>query len=214
MTGGSAQELREADSAAPAPGTIPLSPPADGYTVVELDLGAALAHGRELTMRLRDVIGLPELLVKATASLVERFPLCFARPIDGKRVRRSRTADVGVTMDAGRGRFVPVVVNAGERALCDIARDLTGFRVAALRASFPERDLAGANITITPYDDAVLAVLPGQICALSLAVPEAGREPAHLGLAYDHRFVYGRDAALFLDALRDLLESPETLTSP
>jgi 2-oxoglutarate dehydrogenase E2 component (dihydrolipoamide succinyltransferase) len=213
MTGGSAQELREADSA-PAPGTIPLPRPAPGYTVVDLDLGAALAHGRELTRRLRDVIGLPELLVKATASLVERFPLCFARPIDAKRVRRSRTADVGVTMDAGRGRFVPVVVNAGERTLRDIAHDLTGFRTAALGASFRERDLAGANITISLYDGAVPAVLPGQICALSLAVPGAGREPARLGLAYDHRFVYGRDAALFLDALRDLLEAPETLTKP
>jgi 2-oxoglutarate dehydrogenase E2 component (dihydrolipoamide succinyltransferase) len=63
---------------------------------------------------------------------------------------------------------------------------------------------------------------PGQICSLSLTAPRpevvetrdggfAVRKVILLGLAYDHRFVNGRESAEFLGALRTALEAPEDI---
>ncbi|MFF0249256.1 2-oxo acid dehydrogenase subunit E2 [Streptosporangium sandarakinum] len=195
------------------------------FTAVRVDVTEALAHARRETRRVRALVGLPELLVGATGRLLDRFPLFFAAPVDGRRARPASSAHVGVTVDVGGGMFVPVVRDAGRRPLGEIARDLTRFRETALNGVFRERDLSGGNITVTLHTDAAVVaatpiVFPGQICALSLTAPRpevvaergggfAVRKVITLGLAYDHRFVNGRGSAEFLGALRAALEAPE-----
>lgn len=193
------------------------------FTVMRVDVTDALLFARQETRRLRALIGLPELLVAATGRLLDRFPLFFATPVDGRSVRRAATTGVGVTVDVGRGMSVPVVRDAGRRPLEEIARDLTRFRQTALNGTFRESDLQGGTIIVTLHADAavVLAVpvvFPGQICALSLTAPrpevvetrDGGftvRKVVNLGLAYDHRYVNGRESAEFLGALRTALET-------
>ncbi|MGW0590432.1 2-oxo acid dehydrogenase subunit E2 [Streptosporangium sp. NPDC002607] len=194
------------------------------FTVMRVDVTDALPFARAETRRLRALIGLPELLVQATGRLLDRFPLFFATPVDGRRARRATTAEVGVTVDVGGGMYVPVVRDAGRRPLDEIARDLAGFRKTALSGTFRERDLVGGNIMLTLHTDtsvitAIPIVFPGQICALSLGAPRpevvetregafVTRKVISLGLAYDHRFANGREAAEFLGALRAALEKP------
>jgi 2-oxoglutarate dehydrogenase E2 component (dihydrolipoamide succinyltransferase) len=194
------------------------------FTAMRVDVTEALAFARQETRRLRALIGLPELLVKATGGLLGRFPLCFASPAGAHRARLPAAAGVGVTMDVGRGMVVPVVKDAGGRPLAEIARDLMRLRQAALNGSFREDDLRGGSIMVTLHTEeavvtAVPVVFPGQTCALSLTAPRpevvetaegvfTTRRVVSLGLAYDHRFVNGREAAEFLGALRSALESP------
>ncbi|MEU7693409.1 dehydrogenase [Microbispora sp. SCL1-1] len=193
------------------------------FTAMNVDVTEVLSLARDLTRRLRTLVGLPEMVVKATGGLLDRFPMFFAAPGPGPRARRAATADVGVTVDVGRGLFIPVVRDAGNRPLSEIAGDLVGFRKTALTGSFRERDLQGGAITLTlhTHDGIVFAVpivFPGQTCALSLTAPRpevvqdgpgfAVRKTATVGLAYDHRYINGRDAAEFLGELRTALESP------
>jgi 2-oxoglutarate dehydrogenase E2 component (dihydrolipoamide succinyltransferase) len=104
-----------------------------------------------------------------------------------------------------------------------------GFRVNALRGRFREADLAGGNIGLALSDetDVVSAqplILPPHACMLALCAPQeelrlddAGRVTVrrylHLGLAYDHRVINGRDATLFLAELKRRLEGREHLLS-
>ncbi|MEN3538903.1 2-oxo acid dehydrogenase subunit E2 [Microbispora sp. ZYX-F-249] len=198
------------------------------FTAMNVDVTEVLSLARDLTRKLRALVGLPEMVVKATGGLLDRFPMFFAEPGSdtrgpGLRARRAVTADVGVTVDVGQGLFIPVVRDAGNRTLAEIAADLAGFRTTALSGSFRERDLRGGAITLTlhTHDGIVFAVpivFPGQTCALSLTAPRsevvqdgtgfAVRKTATLGLAYDHRYINGRDAAEFLRELRTALESP------
>ncbi|WP_432921800.1 2-oxo acid dehydrogenase subunit E2 [Microbispora sp. CA-135349] len=193
------------------------------FTAMNVDVTEVLSLARDLTRRLRTLVGLPEMVVKAAGGLLDRFPMFFAEPAPGPRARRAATADVGVTVDVGRGLFIPVVRDVGNRPLAEIAADLVGFRKTALTGSFRERDLQGGAITLTlhTHDGIVFAVpivFPGQTCALSLTAPRsevvqdgsgfAVRKTATIGLAYDHRFINGRDAAEFLGELRTALESP------
>lgn len=194
------------------------------FTAVKLDAGPAIARARVLSKEARALIGLPELLVSAVASLHEQFPMCFAEPVvaDGPggelAVRPSPAPNVGVTVDVGHGLYVPVLRGADRLSLTEIAQRLTAYRTKALRGAFREEDLAGGNIVVTLHTDAAVLlavpiVFPGQTCALSLCAPQhefaldpAGnivkRTTVTLGLAFDHRVVNGREAAMFLNAVR------------
>ncbi|MFI6737722.1 2-oxo acid dehydrogenase subunit E2 [Nonomuraea sp. NPDC050451] len=194
------------------------------FTAVKLDAGPAIARARALSKEARALIGLPELLVSAVASLHGRFPMCFAEPVEADgpggepAVRLSPGPNVGVTVDVGHGLYVPVLRDADRLSLKEIAERLTAYRTKASQAAFREDDLAGGNIVVTLHTDtavllAVPIVFPGQTCALSLCAPQhefaldsAGnivkRTAVTLGLAFDHRLVNGREAAMFLNAIR------------
>lgn len=190
------------------------------YTVVRMDVGPALSRAGELTRQVRRPVGLAELFVEAVASLHGRFPLFFAA-LDGTVARLSDAPHVGVTVDLGEGLYVPVIRDAAGKTMKDIASRLMEFRLAATEGAFRAGDLDGANIVLTLHTegDVVLAipfVFPGQVCALAVTAPQpelalgsdgglTTRTVAHIGLAYDHRLINGRDAAHFLDALKEAL---------
>lgn len=193
------------------------------YAVVRVDVGAAQQAAARLGVRLRAAIGLPELLIAAVAPLHEDFPLCFAEPLDEESALLPDDAHIGVTIDAGRGLFVPVVKNASGQDVERIAQAMRRFRRNAERNEFRAEELDGGNITISLNHEpgvvaAIPVIFPGQTCAVTLtgARTELGlddegtvvpRTVTDIGLAYDHRFVNGRDAVLFLQRIRQALES-------
>ncbi|NUR93107.1 MAG: dehydrogenase [Nonomuraea sp.] len=198
------------------------------FTAVKVDAGPAIARARAAGKEVRALIGLPELLVSAVAALHGEFPMCFAEPVEGPggdlAVRHSDAPNVGVTVDVGHGLYVPVLRDAARLSLKEIAERLTAYRGQAARGAFREDDLAGGNIVVTLHTDAAVLlavpiVFPGQTCALSLCAPQpefaldsAGnvvkRTTVTIGLAFDHRFVNGREAATFLNAVRKALTAP------
>lgn len=189
------------------------------FTAIKVDAGPALARAQRLTKELRVLVGLPELVIQAVAGVHEDHPLFFAEWLDGDFVRYSEAPHVGLTIDVGKGLFVPVVRDAAALTLAQIASAVMGFRMTAMRGSFSPDELTGANILVA-LNDAMLAVPiihPGQSCAVSLCAPEpelrlaedgtvTQRMVVSLGLAYDHRLINGRDALVFLQLLRDVLE--------
>jgi 2-oxoglutarate dehydrogenase E2 component (dihydrolipoamide succinyltransferase) len=191
------------------------------YTAVKIDVTGALEKARSLSRELRILVGLPELIIEALGDLGSRFPLCFAEPIDDESARPAQAVRVGVTMDVGRGLFVPVVRTT--HPVQAVAEELARHRRTALSGAFTEHDLSGGSITLTLHPDngvvlAIPIIFPGQTCSLALTSPapevvplRAGelqvRQRVMLGLAYDHRFVNGRDSAEFLNAIRRSLEA-------
>lgn len=192
------------------------------YSIIEIDVGAAEKTAAEAGRRLRRAVGLPEVLVTTVAPLHRDFPLLFAAVGDSTTARLPDDAHIAVTVDAGNGLFLPVVRNAARLDLDEITSLMDGFRQTALRGKFRPDELAGANITLTLHHQpgivaAIPVVFPGQTCSLALTATRdhvvlsdgeiTTRQIANLGLAYDHRFVNGRDAALFLSAIKETLES-------
>ena len=192
------------------------------YTVIAADVGAAVARASKLMREVRRPVGLVELVVVAVAALHPRFPLFFGRlDASGRGVHPAESPRIGVTLDAGAGLFIPVVRDAAVRPLREVAEELAALRVQAAEGTFRAAELEGANFVVTLHTDpdvvtAVPFVFPGHVCALALtgaraepAVDEQGeivvRTVARIGLAYDHRVVNGRDAAEFLNALKQEL---------
>lgn len=217
----SRNQLAVAEMVTLAHRTIPAA-----HATVAVTIDTALDSLREYSSRIGIPVRLPELLIRAIADVFPRYPLFFATIHDHGEVTLATEARIGVTVDVGRGLTVPVVAGAAVTSLKLIAETLTRFRETALHGRFTEGDLAGSNIGISlPAGEVILVqplVLPGHACMLSLTSPQAVpvlepdgrltcRQVVHIGLAYDHRLVNGRDAAGFLGAVKQSFESPHQL---
>ncbi len=195
------------------------------FTVVRVGMDEALARARRLTDQDGAEVGLVELIVSAVAGLHATYPLLFASLTETGLVDADRPV-LGVTVDAGTGLFLPVVRDAHELSVGDLADTLVGLRMKALRGRLRENDLAGMNflVALNNGPGVVFAqpiIPPGVTCALS--VPDVHHEVriapdgtprvravADLGLAYDHRVVNGAQAGAFLAALADALRHDAT----
>lgn len=197
------------------------------FVAVKARVGASLDLGRRLTREHRCLIGLPELLIKAIAAQHEQFPLCFASPVDPATVRLAPAAQVGITVDVGKGLHIPVIRNVADLSWRELGQTVMGFRLTAMRGAFRPDELVGASLIVALHNDedvtvAVPLVFPGQVCAVSLGAVQQeltltdegevrAESVVQVGLAYDHRVINGSDAVAFLKAIAGLLGAPETL---
>lgn len=196
------------------------------YAAVTVVVDQAVEALQAYSERERVPARLPELMIRCVADLFERFPLFFATALDDGTAALADEARVGVTIDVGRGLYVPVVGGAAIASLRTVTAALAAFRAKALREQLTVADLAGATIGISlPAGDVLFTqplVPPGLACILALGstqpVPwldpdgvRVERHVAYLGLSYDHRLINGREAALFLGEIKAAVESPARL---
>lgn len=194
------------------------------FVAMKVEVTAALAHATRLSGSEQALIGLPELVVAAVASLHQRHPLCFASIVDEEVVRTYAAAQVGVTIDTGNGLTVATVRDTATLSCAQIAHRLMELRLRSVRQNFRSQDLTGSNVVVALHneDDVVMArpiVFPAHTCSFVLTgtleevvLDENGRpsrrKVVHLGLAYDHRVLNGRDATAALRELKRAIESP------
>ena len=194
------------------------------FCTARVAVDAALATLDALSDATGVVVDLPALIVKAVAELRPRFGDFFATVTADGALRRAAACDIGVTVDADSGLFVPVVRNASARSLDEVADDLVAFRLNALDGRFEEKALSGGSITVSlNLIDGIGVVrpliMPPQAAVVSVGGvehevrldPAGGVVDARVvtfGLAYDHRVINGRPAGLFLAGLKELIERP------
>ncbi|WP_411759770.1 2-oxo acid dehydrogenase subunit E2 [Streptomyces tunisiensis] len=198
------------------------------FAAVEVRVDAVLARLRTLSDETGAEIGLPEAVVKAVAAAHPDFPHLFGTLVDERTVRLADTVDIGVTVDAGNGLYIPVLRDCAGRSLADLSDDLMDFRMKAFRAEFTAGELSGGCLSVSlNTEPGVLFVQPivmaPQLCMVSVGgrltrlVLEDGVPTSTtvvtLGLAYDHRVVNGRDATAFLRAVADALHDAERLVA-
>jgi pyruvate/2-oxoglutarate/acetoin dehydrogenase E1 component/pyruvate/2-oxoglutarate dehydrogenase complex dihydrolipoamide acyltransferase (E2) component len=198
-----------------------------GFTVVRARVDAVLDTLADMSNETGAQFTLSEVVVKAVAALHQDFPLFFGSLLDDRTVALAEAPHVAVTVDVGGTLYMPVVRRAHERSVEDIADTLMDFRLKALAKAFAAHDLADGNIGVSlNLDPGIVLVHPivmwPQLCMLSVGAttqectlgPEGAvlRRVIHMGLAYDHRVINGRDAALFLRRMAALLEEPDWLS--
>lgn len=199
------------------------------FTVVRIRVDAAEAAARELSARSGTMVGLPAVLITRLAALRESFPAFFATYHEDGYALLAEQSHVGVTVDLGNGLYIPVVRDADRLSAVEVAEQLEDFRFSALRGSFRGSELMGAALTLSlNNDEDVLLtqpiIFPGQTCMVSLGGVQSGLELAadgsvfaaryvHVGIAFDHRVVNGREAVQFLQALKKALQAPDVQTA-
>ena len=163
-----------------------------------------------------------DLIVKAVARTLVRMPevnVSFAED----RLLQKKQVNVGVAVALEQGLIVPVVRNADQRSMFDLARETRRLAEAARQGKLRPEDFSGGTFTVSnlgmfdvdsftavinPPESAILAV--GSITPTPVVVDGqvVVRDRMKVTLSSDHRAIDGAIAARFLQEVKRLLEEP------
>ena len=198
--------------------------------VEELDITELDSLRRHLNQRLPAGAGtltyLP-LLALALVRVLKEFPQCNAH-YDAERgvIVRYRAVHLGVATQTPDGLKVPVVHDAQELGLWQLAAEMRRVSEAARTNKAKREELTGSTITITSLgklggiastpiinapEVAIIGVNRAVQRPLVIDGAIAVRLTMNLSSSFDHRFVDGYDAAAMIQALKECLEHPATI---
>jgi pyruvate dehydrogenase E2 component (dihydrolipoamide acetyltransferase) len=176
------------------------------------------------------------MLVKVIATAVKQFPQ-FNASLDPTtdEIIFKKYVNVGVAVDTDRGLLVPVVRNADQKNITQIAVEVHEAAEKARNRKVTLDEMSGGGITIsnlggiggtyfTPIvnwpEVAILGVSRGIIESVWKNDPSTGsgqgkfepRQMLPLSLSYDHRVIDGADAMRFLRWVVEAIEQPFLLS--
>jgi len=170
-------------------------------------------------------LGFMSFFVKASVEALRRFPTVNAS-IEGNDVVYHEYYDIGVAVSTDRGLIVPVLRDADTMSFADIEKTIAGFAAKARDGSITIEEITGGTFTITnggvfgslmstPIINTPQSAILGmhKIQERPMVVDGAiiARPMMYLALTYDHRIIDGREAVLFLVAIKEALEDPARL---
>ncbi|MBC8038678.1 MAG: 2-oxo acid dehydrogenase subunit E2, partial [Rhizobiales bacterium] len=166
-------------------------------------------------------------LIRALVKVIAKHPGVNAHFDDEEGViRRFRSVHAGIATQTERGLLVPVIHNAQDFDLYELAAEIARLSEAARAGKSNREELSGSTITVTS-----LGALGGIAATPIINPPEVAivgvnrmaerpmvrdgtvviRKMMNLSSSFDHRIVDGYEAATFIKAVKDLLEAPAAL---
>jgi len=199
--------------------TVPHVTQHDNADITELDAFRKSLKG-EAEKRGVKITFLP-FVVKAVTAALKEFPH-FNASLDrtGEALVLKRYFHVGVAVDTENGLVVPVIKNADQKGLFDLARELEDLSTRARTRKLTPGDLQGGTFSIsslggiggsffTPIvnhpEVAILGVSKMEWKPVYQGNAFVPRLLLPLSLSYDHRVIDGADAVRFTTRLAQLL---------
>lgn len=166
-------------------------------------------------------------LIKAVISALKVYPTLNASLDEAtQELVLKKSYHMGVATASPQGLLVPVIQNADQLSILDLAREIARLSEAVREGKAKAEELKGSTFTITN-----IGVIGGLISAPIINYPEVAimgfnkiyqkpvvwqgeivaRWVCTLSLSVDHRVVDGADAAYFLRHIIQLLENPKRL---
>lgn len=166
-------------------------------------------------------------IIKAAVTALKRHPSLNATFDEAaQEIVTRRYYNIGVATATPSGLVVPVVKNAGDRSLLDLAREIERLAEDARGGRLKLEDVTGSTFTITS-----LGQKSGLLATPIIHFPEVAVLGVHqmkrkpvvkneqivvgdvmlVSLSFDHRLIDGHVGAAFAYELIGLLERPETM---
>lgn len=198
------------------------------YLTSEVDMAAALTLRKQINEGLADdeKVTVNDLIVKAVALALRKFPNLNSH-FYGDTLVRYQYINIGIAVALPEGGLVNVVArNADQLSISQLAKRNKAMFANVREGKIKPEDIEGATFTvsnlgayevehfqaiISPPEAAILAV--GAVKQVPVVVNgeiTVGTR-MKLSLSVDHRVSDGAEGALFLKALRELLENPMRL---
>ena len=198
-------------------------------TVVEVDVTkiARLRDRAKATFEEREGVKLSFLPFFAVSicEALKQHPVLNSS-VEGDQITYHGTEHLGIAVDTERGLLVPVISNAGDLNMGDIARKISDLAARTRDNKVTPDELGGGTFTLTNtgsrgalFDTPIINQPQVAILGLGAVVKRpmvvrgedggetiAIRSMVYLALSYDHRVVDGADAARFLVTLKERLE--------
>jgi len=198
-------------------------------TVVEIDVTKVAAYRDQVKAAFLAKAGVKlnflPFFTLAAAEALRAYPIINAT-VDGDNIVYPDHENISIAVDTERGLLTPVIRNAGDLNLAEIAQQIADLAERTRDNKLKPDELAGGTFTVTNTGsrgalfDTPVVFLPqvailgtGIVAKKAVVVSDAGidaiaiRSTVYFALSYDHRIVDGADAARFLTAVKDRLES-------
>jgi 2-oxoglutarate dehydrogenase E2 component (dihydrolipoamide succinyltransferase) len=195
----------------------------------EVDLGAVMEirkRYRESFEKQHDVrLGYMSFFVKAAVRALQQYPVVNASIEDNAIVYHDYW-DIGVAVSTDRGLMVPVLRDCDQLSFAAVEQQIAGYAGKARAGKIALEDITGGTFTVTnggvfgsllstpiinPPQSAILGMHKIQQRPMAIDGEVQIRPMMYIALTYDHRIVDGRDAVLFLVAIKEALEDPARL---
>ena len=170
-------------------------------------------------------LGFMSFFVKAAVAALKKFPAVNAS-IDGSDIIYHGYFDIGIAVGSPRGLVVPILRDADQLSFAEIEKKIGEFGNRARDGKLTIEELSGGTFSIsnggvfgsmmsTPILNPPQSAILGMHKTYDRPVAENGqvviRPMMYLALSYDHRIIDGREAVLFLVAIKEALEDPARL---
>lgn len=160
-------------------------------------------------------------MIKAAAHALAKYPqFNVSLKSDGETLVHKKYVHIGIAVDTPDGLMVPVIRNADQKSLLDLARESVELAKKAQTKKLKREEMTGGCFTIsslgsiggtafTPIvntpEVAILGVSKAQMKPVWDGAAFQPRLMMPLSLSYDHRAVNGADAARFTAYLAQVL---------
>jgi len=198
-------------------------------TVVEIDVTKVAAYRDEVKEAFLAKAGVKlnflPFFTLAAAEALRAYPIINAT-VDGDNIVYPDHENISIAVDTERGLLTPVIRNAGDLNLAEIAQQIVDLAERTRDNKLKPDELAGGTFTVTNTGsrgalfDTPVVFLPqvailgtGIVAKKAVVVSDGGidaiaiRSTVYFALSYDHRIVDGADAARFLTAIKNRLEN-------
>lgn len=197
-------------------------------TVVEVDVTkvAALRQARkdEFLAKTGAKLSFLPFFALAAAEALRTYPIINST-VDGTNIIYPETENLSIAVDTERGLLTPVLRNAGDKNIAEIAVEIADLAQRTRDNQLKPDELSGGTFTLTNTGsrgalfDTPLVFLPQTAILGTGAVVKrpavvsgpdgdaiAIRSTVYLAISYDHRIIDGADAARFLTQVKNRLE--------
>lgn len=198
------------------------------YLVMPIDMEKAMNLLAELNEQTpQQKITVNDLIVKACAVALSRYPDVNVSYTPDDKIRRYDTIDIGIAVGTDNGLVIPVVPDCGAKTLRQIAAEARVLIEKARSGSLTPQEMSGGTFSTTNLGmfgieefSAIINPPESAILAIGAVTPEVvvdangnfiARRRMRVTLSCDHRSVDGLLGAKFLQELKRLLESPLNL---
>ncbi|HEY0384186.1 MAG TPA: dihydrolipoyllysine-residue acetyltransferase [Candidatus Elarobacter sp.] len=186
----------------------------------EADVTELEAFRKQINGERKDVkVTMLAFLMKAAVAALKRFPQ-FNASLDGDELVLKKYYHLGFAADTPNGLLVPVIRDADQKGVIDIARETSELAAKARDGKLGPNEMSGATFTIsslgsiggttfTPIinapEVAILGACRADIRPVWDGIAFEPRLMQPLSLSYDHRVIDGANAARFAVEIKHAL---------
>jgi pyruvate dehydrogenase E2 component (dihydrolipoamide acetyltransferase) len=195
------------------------------YLTVDVRLDALLKLRSDLNKALEAQgvkLSVNDLVIKALAKALEIVPKCNVS-FAGDELRKYSRSDISVAVAAPSGLITPIIVDAGNKTVSQISREMTALAAKAREGKLQPHEYQGGTASLSNLGmfgikqfDAVINPPQAMIMAVGAGEKRPFVVDDALAVAtvmsatgsFDHRAIDGADGAALMQAFKNLIENP------
>ena len=195
------------------------------YLTVDVRLDALLKLRGDLNKALEAQgvkLSVNDLVIKALAKALEIVPKCNVS-FAGDELRKYSRSDISVAVAAPSGLITPIIVDAGNKTVSQISREMTALAAKAREGKLQPHEYQGGTASLSNLGmygikqfDAVINPPQAMIMAVGAGEKRPFVVDDALAVAtvisatgsFDHRAIDGADGAALMQAFKTLIENP------